>query len=159
MPGFYIGISVIVMLFVGGWLAWTPLRVWYWERGVRGAATDEERTDCITGLVLVGPSAYPAVKRIYDSLNATDKRGLLAFLQSLPETEWSLPLYVETARGAEITQENFMLVSDAVNGGLGYAGLKGTGQKKDETLVAVLRRDRKVLLDWWEREGRAKYGQ
>jgi hypothetical protein len=175
---FYVGTGVVVLVLVGFWFAWTPLKVWYWERQVRRApgasytagpdgwkiALDLPRTQAARALADLGPSSEMAFRRLLNSRNSKLNGYVLKALNR-PEDSWALPMLVDIAK-----HEDLELAEDAIYAAQRIAGesffppQKGTGDISDIPLGGI-RKPKGVeparvrLLAWWNREGRARYGR
>ncbi len=163
---------------VGFYFAWTPLRIWYWEREVRrrgwSSVTTEgpgpdgtwvrktPRINAARELLRLGPAAEPAVRRLLEVDDDGDRLPedvLHAF--SRREDKWALPLLIEIAgdknsyvyygaiyAAERVTRRKFFPPVRHIN------ELSGWGAARRWREQA-----RKNLLDWWEKEGRAEYGR
>ena len=167
MLAFYVGIGAVLALFVGGWFAWTPLRIWYWEQKASSADTGGSNfiplglagwpvspgnpcTDAVSSLVAVGPQSLPAIRRL---LHGTDQKRTLCVLAALrdPKSVWALPVLVELVRDDRDATARYwaMRAAAGASGNAFPIFLSGMGSEEE---------DHQRLLRWWEREGKAKYG-
>jgi hypothetical protein len=148
MLAFYVGTGVVLALFLGGWFAWTPLRIAYYERSARTGHTGEPPDDLTTTkglhaiyrLVEIGPRAEPALRRLLRS-ESRDLRYEVASALRIREAQWTIPLLVLAAqdRDRDIAQTAMWGVEPVLHDGLRF-------------------RSTEELLSWWHREGKAKYG-
>jgi hypothetical protein len=103
MAGFYVATGMVCLLLIGFYFAWTPLRVFYWEREVRkapkvpspGYAADT-RVPATEKLAAVGPHALPAFKRLLSGGHAVALAGLRQ-----PNDRWALPLIAQAVRSSD----------------------------------------------------------
>jgi hypothetical protein len=166
---FYVSTGVVLALFVSGWFAWTPLRVWYWEREVRrhmpmmglvpGAKNPHARA--VHCLVAIGPQSRAAVERLFKENDSALQIYLLVALRDRTNT-WALSLLVGQVRTKDclgnfelfdtvslISDRDFMKGSERQTSGPAGIGLS-------EVDFAEVRRR---ILVWWEREGKVNYGR
>ena len=64
MLAFYVAMGVVVALFVAGFLAWTPLRIWYWQQQAESAGNSTDRAHALASLVAVGPQSRNALQNL-----------------------------------------------------------------------------------------------
>jgi hypothetical protein len=155
MLAFYISTGLVVALFVAGYFAWTPLRVWYLERRIRSmysGSIEDVRMFEFRKLANCGPQAYRSFERLVN--RSPDLRWSAMRALRKPADSWALPLVVESANSAQfetvhaaliaakrITGKNFVPWTDR------FPSMPDPGPH------------RKRLLAWWESEGKAKYGR
>jgi len=182
LTGFYIALGVAAVLVgLGAWL-WTPLRVLYWERELRRNAPIVSESESgyslyrVPGssgytplsvhtqlraarrLADIGPAAYASFNRL---LNGSD--GPLA-LQALvvldePKDSWALPLVIHAASGKDAEKTLLATtVAQKLTNRRFYPVLPDTEPPRRPTEEEVAQAQRN-LLDWWEREGKVKYGE
>ena len=163
MLAFYGAMGAVVVLFAAGYFAWTPLRIWYWEREVLreedptisadliGASSDFRREHAAYYLLAAGDQARPAIRRLLSS----DRSGVRMLMVVVCggsrdlERRWVVPHLVEIAR----TDHDAVVRTCAVT-----AVADITNVREDSPSFY---RDPGVreLLKWWKREGKAKYGR
>ncbi len=125
------------------------------------------RTRALAHLMAMGTEARPAIARCFRAAPPWMRVVLLDFLQFHHEP-WTLPIVVEHANGKEravalkamdtaeqLAQQSFYPAGPRW---VPYKG-KGGGRTGRDITEEELRGARKNLLDWWNREGRAKYGR
>jgi hypothetical protein len=157
--GFYISTGVVVTLFVACYFAWTPLRVWYWERKVRNARRDyvvgvgpstiwmlTPRADAAKRLAALGPSARPAFQRLLSQGEMLDQVQLSAVLRDT-RSVWALPLLVAVVRN----EDPLYIIPTGLHIDEMAEGAPAA------TSASSPEQARTMILTWWEREGKAKY--
>jgi hypothetical protein len=161
MAGFYLAMGALLALAVGFAFAWTPLRILRWERAVVKApgssawdlGNEKYQAACL--LVDLGPAALPAVRRLVGNPDAEVRLAAVSALRE-PEHAWGLPLIVEAASDKDWRVAYVAIGSAEKVSGRRFGNVASplTEPPTDETLRVF----RRLLLDWWEREGRVKYG-
>ena len=156
MLGFYMGTGVVLALFVGGWLAWTPLWVSYWEREAikeqrawHQPGYSRKRVDAVRDLAALGPGAYQAVDRLLKNREMYPYWHVFGGLEEARAT-WALPLVIRACRS-----EDAQVAGRAV---MAVEKLSGKTFHSAHPSIEGLARYRPQVLAWWESEGRAKYG-
>lgn len=161
---FYVATGVALALVVGGGLAWTPLRIAYFEHKVRSCSGPvvkmahgplscmPERCKAAESLIRMGPVTRPALARLLQEPDPM-LRGDIILACSQTQDWWWMPLVIQAVE-AETKDEDFLLKIMLVTGGL--TGKSIIAQRTGESLGQAHRRE---LLDWWESEGKAKYGR
>jgi hypothetical protein len=163
--GFYVAMLVLLAAVGGLGLAWTPLRVWYWERQTIQAAESESgsfalcmfgrldtpRTRAARRLADVGPAAEQAFRRLLRNDNERFRLQVLSAF-GYPSDSWAVPLLIEQARN-----------ENALTGFVAVTSLKSIVPGAPGRFMAYLgshsyERERAEFMDWWTREGREKYG-
>ena len=171
LTGFYIVTAIVAALVgLGVWL-WTPLKIAYWERQAREyrgelvrvggpgtslyaykAPSDLKAIDAFDKLARVGPRAAPAFRRLLRH-PVSQVRGFALVALISPKASWALPLIVEASADQDPEVAGFaVFVAEQIAG--------QTFSKRDRyqpVFPMDVSEGRKNLLDWWEREGRAKY--
>jgi hypothetical protein len=161
---FYVGMGAVLALAVAFYFAWTPLRVWYWEREVRQSDTSlVTKIDSSHGTLLLSPRAlaamrlvdlrpraFPALKRLLHHPDEGVRREtLFALEESGRRTMWAFPLLIEVVGKGDF---------DAAHGAV-RAAEKMSGRKFVQNYSYFSPElTREQMLRWWEREGTAKYG-
>jgi hypothetical protein len=176
---FYISMGVVALLFVGFCFAWTPLRVWYWEREVRRSppwifspgqsgqtpVIEFPRTRAARALADLGPSSAAAFRRLVRARNY-DPNGYVLGVLNRPDDSWALPMLMETAKRDDpaLAAHAIYAVQD-ITGKSFFPSVKSTGDAISDIPLggAAWSREtvepaRTKLLKWWTREGKAKYG-
>jgi len=172
MLGFYIAMGAALALFVGGWFAWTPLRIGYWEGKVRrtdpspyvktgphGSCFVQPCDRAARALAELGPAALPAVSRLLRDENSQTQAAVVRALGDTKST-WALPLLIELMEKPTAEYGVILACVYAVSNLTGYrvpTHYSGTSQSFTDNDNA--QHCRRSLLDWWGREGRAKYGR
>jgi len=177
MLAFYAGTGVICLLLVGFYFAWTPVRVWYWEREVLNAEpvaspdmtlkADSSgllpvfgpgpRTIAARKLANCGAQAEPAFRRL---LQTGDSRFRVEVVRAIYGSKhlWALPLLIEMT-----ADEDPRVVREAIGGADSIVAdrsfTSGGWMDNPGPQQAVVDSCRKKLLAWWKREGKAKYGR
>lgn len=165
MLGFYVSTGVALALFVGGWFAWTPLRVAYYARQVRKAARNckrsrqaRRRLPAAVALINMGPGASGTVEDLLSSYVGSEASLTVAGIDG-PEDVWCLPLIIKRLehmpRGRYCQQE--IVAVNAITGR--YFHATQTISMDDPDWPAYFESMRSNCLDWWETEGQARYGQ
>ncbi len=167
---FYIGMGVVLLLFASGWLASGPLRAWYWEREVRlwmpmqgltGGENPHVRP--VVKLIAVGPPARAAVERLFRENDTALSIYLTVQLRD-PKNTWALPALVErVGRRGQFDDFDLLDTVEVISKrnfheGLGKKTFSTTGIPLTVWGAADKEEARRRILDWWEAEGRAKYG-
>jgi hypothetical protein len=167
MLPFYVGTGVVLALLVGGWFAWTPLRVWYWERevlkaaeldgpGAPGDLPDPMKCDRPLGRLLdIGPPALPAVERLLAHRYVSLRQRVVGHVYEERSTkkpgnhvDWAVPLMVRTA----------LADPDVNTRQLAVDMLDNTTEFREASSATDFEGLTRELRAWWESEGRAKYG-
>lgn len=177
LAGFYIGLGVAAALLLGGWFAWTPLRIGYYEWRIvktypkdgaesvladwimhstrdRNSEPTELKGYCwARSLVDIGPQSRPTLERLLRSENPIVRRMVVIAL-GRSKQPWAMALLVEASRDTNID--------------VAWRAVYFAGTITDQSFFregtysgdpwAPLRAARRSLLNWWEREGRAEYG-
>jgi hypothetical protein len=154
---------VAALIGLGTWL-WTPLRVWYWEREIRRTSQwgvlcggsmgyvwyTGETVDAGKRLVSIGPRAAPAVSRL---IREPAIRGPVLQCIGDARAEWAMPILANACQSEEGAGAKILIVMTAQTvSGMNFGAWLGQGDpERGETL--------RRFLDWWEREGQAKYGE
>jgi hypothetical protein len=173
LTGFYIAIGAVGALFtLGAWL-WTPVRVRYIEWGIRrttpmgGLLPGKEypHLRLARDLVDIGPPARAAVERLMADQNAYIQSALVREL-GRPGATWALPMLVkEVVRDRDAGAWDVLEAVDKICDKRFSQGLlKRTADPKFGFTMTEWTSDasdklRQRILDWWEREGKAKYGE
>jgi hypothetical protein len=118
-----------------------------------------ERIAMAGKLAEVGPAAHPNLCRLLTSPNQNLRAEVLSAFHH-PKYAWLLPLIVESARDgdANVVREAYTAARSTVGGApnpmqpVPPLDQNASEQQQVEAL-------RKALLAWWEREGKAKYGE
>lgn len=178
LVGFYIGLAIAVLLALGVWSAWTPVRVWYWERAFHSAdlegwmdarggwAPDRSgffpedlrfssgKVEAAEKLAAIGPAARPAVRRLLASGDRHVRANALCGVGKA-RAVWAIPEVVELCRH----ERGLLLIQRAFDTISSLTDYKMTGGGIDIPEGEYFQAERQRLLNWWEREGRAKYGR
>ena len=154
LTGFYVGLGVVAALFLlGVWLR-TPAKIVYWEwqarRGGDEPMTQVRREAVFNLLWEVRQPAQPTLNRLLHSPHRGFRREVALFLywqsqeaakDRLPEEQyWPLVLFIENLQNNDPEVAHWALASA-------------------KELLCRDFTDSRALLDWWEREGKAKYGE
>jgi len=158
---FYALLALTAGLFAFGALAWRPLKAAYWERETRAAyerGDVKAAADALDRLEAMGPAAGAAAGRLL-APNGAWYRGQVLQNLNRKENRWLLPALVRLARD-ENDSGVAMLAVSAAESMTGRIFLPVWGQavpphSRDSQLEAARAR----LIDWWEGEGRRKYGR
>ena len=177
MVAFYVATGVACLLLVGFYFAWTPLRVWYWEREVHHRESSRlKRTpsgvvinratisDAARELVRIGPRAAHALKRLLQEEGENHLR--LDVLDGIrgEDVPWVAPLLVGLLRTSQHSEARVTVQIMEQCSGRQFMpppargrieNLAGSTWGKDERVEE----GRKNALVWWEKEGKAKYGR
>lgn len=153
LTGFYIAVGVVAALFLlGVWLR-TPARIAYWEwqarRGGDEPMTQARREAVFNLLWEIGQPAHPALNRLLHSPHQRFRCEVAEFLyfqsqnarKDSPPSEglyWPLVLALENLQHDDPEVARWAFLS------------------AQEILVRNFA-DSRALMQWWEREGRAKY--
>jgi hypothetical protein len=124
MLAFYVSTGVALVLLVAGYFAWTPLRIWYWERTLMNyvqampadrpvsfsvrrpdgsrvlIGTAKEGTNTLEKLLEVGPAAAPALERVIASLSADRQMRVMHCLAETDEA-WTVRALVSSVRNGK----------------------------------------------------------
>jgi hypothetical protein len=183
MVGFYVGTGMVVVLFVGGWFAWTPLRVWYWERETVKTMADYRGPGPLGGfcksprapleLATLGPAAYGAFDRLLENPEQGVRLACVAALFDA-RPRWDYPLLIKASqdRDVEVAVRAISVVQLRTNEEF-FPKRLGNGWVTGYYIVSVVAGNekwrtmsqeevgpiREALLAWWDREGKAKYGR
>jgi hypothetical protein len=178
MLGFYVGMGVLLALAAGFYLAWTPARVcWHRRQVLEAPSGNAAQWRAVRDTARLGPASETVVRELLahpdTGVRLSACRGL-----HLAGQAWSVPLLVAAAGDS-----NPEVAGCAIAAAAGIADIaplnaavnapRGFGRplvmllpEKGEPLVQLpLVADRREveslrlrLMDWWEREGRARYG-
>jgi hypothetical protein len=96
----------------------------------------------------LGPAGYPAIRRLLTTSDADMKTDVLMGLHRL-DYKWAFPLVIEEIRDAR-SKEHIATGLSLAEFFEGRSFLPKPEQTLDEA--------RQALLDWWEKEGKARYG-
>jgi len=164
LVGFYVALGVFAALVgLGAWL-WTPARIWYWEREVRRGSPwnilvsgsmgvwrySGPPVDAARKLVAIGPRAGPAVSRL---VLPSESRPLVLQAVGDSRARWVLPIIANACRNEADPRSRIEMVVLAQK--LSGADFGAWSMLAD----ADLEKPYRSFLDWWDREGRAKYEQ
>ena len=126
-------------------------------RGPRGRVLrSTQRVSAARSLIRTGPSAAAAVERLLGLDDPYLRIDVLDGFQGT-EAEWAIPILVDFARRADLGEA--MSAIEAIEGQTKKELLppfRPMSSGFDEARRRRIGRDR--MIDWWEREGRAKYG-
>ncbi len=150
MLGFYVGLGVVAALLVGGWFAWTPLRVSYYRRRVASLPDGRERLDAGVALARIGPPAEQALRELISSEDVLTRSYAVAGMHNGGSVFW-LPLLVEASRDPED------YIADRAIHAVHERSRRTFDRPFDLSGSETLKAQRKMVLDWWEREGKAQY--
>ena len=165
---FYVATGFLALLFVGFYFAWTPLRVLYWERKVRtkprsssgnpqGAVVQDSDARVLAAIKLakLGTAARSAFRRL---LNSPDMGVRTAALFGLRDSQpsWALPLLVEVCSDKDQAVVCHALWAAEDICGRQFGPAQEFGPRGNDAPLKAARRN---FLDWWNREGKAKYGR
>jgi hypothetical protein len=161
--GFYIAMGVMAALFVAGYFAWTPLRVLYMERqvmqassfpGIGGLGVKTARQEKAEELARLGPVTYHAFARLLKAEHPGDQ---MVVLHALAETKstWALPLFAEYIQSPG---RKPLFAAVAAGDTETMVGKQFMLHKSTGTDNQLYKETRRRFLVWWEREGKAKYG-
>jgi len=171
LKGFYVAMGVLLALTVGGWFAWTPLKIMYYEKKVEIASSLvlvplksgwSERHVKAHELAMLGPASYKSFARLLGKGSSVDRIEVMMGLSSPGNTLWALPLYADVAMSkhsdSRIPAIAAELAATMVEVDLGRPVVQWPERKKfkndEEHRLAISN----CFLDWWEREGKAMYG-
>jgi hypothetical protein len=152
---FYLLLALAAGAFAFFALAWRPLRAGHWERQVRAAY---ERGDvkaagkALDKLDALGPAARAAVGRLLLP-NGAWYRGQVVQELGRKENRWMLPALVRLARedGDAAVVRLAISAAESMSGRIFFPPVGGLDR-------AGLDEARSKLREWWDREGRAKFG-
>jgi hypothetical protein len=170
---FYVGTGVVALLIVGFYFARTPLKLWYLQHkamGILGDSTPKGTRDpywddylpCVREIVEVGPAAVPALCRVIKAVpHDTNRAYVIDFVQiedsrdMLRMRTWLLEVFYVMARD---DKSRFVQLKAIVRAESVARRSFAPPDSKSYSEKAHLDFSRKNFLDWWEREGKAKYG-
>ena len=171
LTGFYIAVGAVACLVgLGVWL-WRPLTFAHLERKIASTpyggrsgdvsgsvALGTPRIALARRLAQAGPATYPNFRRLLTSPDQGLRAEVLSAFHN-PEYTWLLPLMVEAARDGD----SFTVLEAyaAARSTVGGPNPMRPEQPLADSLTLEQRAEelRKAMLAWWEREGRAKYGE
>lgn len=164
LTGFYVALGAAAALVgLGAWL-WTPARIWYWEREVRRGSPwnilvsgsmgvwtySGPPVDAARKLVGIGPRAGPAVSRLI--LSPESRHPVLQAVGD-SRAQWVLPVLANACRKeADPRSRIEMVVAAQELSGVNFGAWSMLAD-------ADLEKPYRSFLDWWDREGRARYEQ
>jgi len=165
--GFYVGAGVLAFLFAVFCFVWTPLRIWYWEGQVLANAPTTELvlegdpplagpcTIAARRLADVGPSSAGALRRLLGEESVHLQFEVVAALRR-PQDTWALPIL-----GEVITREdpNYWVAVVALRNADRITGQDFPEEDPRQQKGDLVTPARKRFQDWWNREGKAKYGR
>jgi len=185
MRAFCVATGVALSLFALFYFAWTPVRVRYsaWRvdrntpfvRPKRATTPAEERDYLRKGLLAfrADPEAFfrdcpeakhiiylmeagPAARSTWRRFLRSSRLGNTAMLAlAAGESTWAMPMLIELAQDDDKeTAWHALITADLLVGNDRILGPTVKDQP-EESRVACRRR----LLEWWQREGKAKYGR
>lgn len=184
--GFYIGAGVFAALALVAAFTWKPLAIGYYERqikrktpqGKEGPRTDglvlwgkfakrrffhrstrrSPEAQAAVRLVNFGPAAGPAFRRLLRSENGNvrDLATIVLAARGARGATWALPMLVELAQDEEENVAWQALITAELLTEQFFVPVVPTGTVGEwpRSLAA----SQQTLLDWWEKEGWAKYG-
>ena len=124
MTSFYLAMGALLALAAAFAFAWTPLRVWYWEKEFMGyvravpadtpvsfhiwrpnggrmlIGTAKEGTEALGRLIELGPAAASAIERALSSLPADRQMRVMDCLAEAGEA-WTVRALVSSVRGGK----------------------------------------------------------
>ena len=168
LTGFYLAAGLTALLLgLGAWAS-TPLRIWYWERAVRDACWTSKRPRGLfretekraTRLARVGPASLPAFERLLRDEDIGNRHEILLGLRDADAT-WAMPLVVEVARKGDRDLPGWAILVACSLAKRAFADEKDLEvclHQVPNNLHVFVPEGRAKLFDWWEREGKARYG-
>jgi hypothetical protein len=165
--GFYVGAGFLALLFAVFYFVWAPLRIWYWERQVLANAPTGElvlegdpplASPCTTAarkLADVGPGSAGALRRLLGDESVHLQFEIVAALRRSQDA-WALPILGDVI--ADPDSNYWVVVVAARNAGriTGQEFLEEDPEQPKQDLATPAR---KRFQEWWEREGKARYGR
>lgn len=156
---FYLLLGLVAGVFAFFVLAWKPLRANQWERQVRAAferGDVKAAGDALDKLDDLGPAADRAVGRLL-APNGAWYRGQVIHSLARKENRWMLPALVRLAREDNDTGMVHLAIAaaESMSGRLFVSDLSTTASDRPGRRTEAARAK---FLDWWEREGRDKFG-
>jgi hypothetical protein len=162
--GFFIGLGVVAMVVVAWVWVVTPAEIRYWENRCReegyratsretgGVGEDRACVAAAENLVNLGPRTAPAVLRLLRDMQ-TRCPTLEALVKA--RAKWALPVLAEVcSEMPDGSGGRFFLTNAAQDiSGVDF-GCGGFLSHEARNEVGTPER----FLQWWEREGKAKYG-
>lgn len=157
---FYLALGLVAGLAVFAAWIWKPLRAAHWERRVRAAyerGDVKAGADALDKLEALGPAARGAFGRLL-APNGAWYRGQIAQLAGRRENKWLLPVLVRLVREDRDPAPVYLALAAAESmSGKIFLDRDFLPRTREQGSAVAQGRDK--LLDWWEREGRAKYGR
>ncbi len=159
MLAFYVGTGVVLALFVGGWLGRTPLRIRYYKWRLASVKDDYEKLQAGYGLARLGRPAQAAFRELIRSEDWKTREYAVAAMHNDESVLW-IPVLVEASRDPKqfIAARAVCAVYELSDRAFDAPSHR---TRPPHLLLAERpdrRDDRKAMLEWWEREGNAKYG-
>jgi hypothetical protein len=154
LVGFYVALGFIAVLVgMGVWL-WTPITVLRLERQVHHpeaylqfANHINPRAIPVMKLVKMGPVARAALRRLLNDPSPEVRMAALVDMKFGDGPTWYFHLVIEAASRGDDEMAQYAIEVASERAGRGFRDWTGDW-----------RVERQNLLDWWEREGKAKYG-
>jgi hypothetical protein len=176
MLAFYVGTGLVLALLVGGWFAWTPLKMYRYEQKVLGMESGSAaQLRAMREVAELGPVSRTVMRRLLANPDAGVRvsacRGLHLARQS-----WAVPLLIRAALDPEpavagasiaavVNTADIASLKEAVNTAARprVMLIPEVGKRYTEDLPVIedtreVESLRSRLVSWWEREGKAKYG-
>jgi len=151
MLGFYVaGFVFLGLVGLCAWL-WTPIRILYWETKVTRAGAEGDgysASAAAVELVRIGPAARPAIRRLLRSATPGLRWDMLTGIRDANQ-KWVVAEVVDSCRD----EQDGKILGFAASVMRHLVGITLSARSEE---TAALRRQ---ILDWWEREGKAKYGE
>jgi hypothetical protein len=157
LVGFYVALGAVAAVVGLGAVMWKPLMMRYYEWRITrpGASATYDDLEAARGLARMGPAAAGTTRRILHG--PVDNSHAALWGIRVEKATWALPLLVELAlknNDRNVDEVEFARNIDEVMFDIDCLTHEDFRGLEDTSVVVVQKR----LSDWWEREGKAKYG-
>ena len=159
---FYVTVGIVAALFAAATWGWKPAQVSYWERRALRAYERPDLAaadDAVEKLAGVGRPARAAFERML-APNANWYRGRVVQMLGRRANRWALPVIVRLVREDRDAGVRFMALAAAetITGKAFFSAEFVVGRSTGAGFAPGVEQARQQLLDWWDAEGRSRYG-
>ena len=162
LTGFYVTVGIVATLFALVAWGWKPAQARYWERRALRAYQKPDLAaadDAVEKLAEVGRPARAAFERLL-APNANWYRGRVVQMLGRRANRWALPVLVRLARDDRDAGVRYMALAAAetITGKAFFSAEFVVRRGAQSEFAPGVEQARQQLLDWWDAEGRSRYG-